>query len=125
MEEDDDYHLVAASCYIHLQEYAQAQEILTHILHRHPHNAKAIYMHAFCMRATGVASGSGSGSGVKGAIEGLTKIIEMRRGVEEDGKGGGKGKSSVVAVPVHRVYEMRGTLFYEINGGYGIKFDCV
>lgn len=64
--EDDDYYLVAATCYIRLQRYADAMQILEGVLDRSPNNYKALYNLAFCRRAEGSQ---------KDAIEGLTKVV--------------------------------------------------
>jgi tetratricopeptide (TPR) repeat protein len=66
--EDDDYYLVAATCYIRLQRYSDAMQILEGVLDRSPNNYKALYNLAFCRRAEGSQ---------KDAIEGLTKVITL------------------------------------------------
>jgi tetratricopeptide (TPR) repeat protein len=53
VEDDDDYQLVAATCYIRLNDFQSAIDILNFILKRSPDNQKALYNMAFCRRAFG------------------------------------------------------------------------
>ena len=64
--EDDDYQLVVATCYIRLKRYTDAVNVLEDILKRAPNNSKALYNLSFCRRAAGDQ---------KDAIEGLTKVL--------------------------------------------------
>lgn len=64
--EDDDYHMVVATCYIRLNKYDEALRLLQTVLDRSPNNYKALYHYAFCQRASGSQ---------KNAIEGLTKVL--------------------------------------------------
>lgn len=98
--EDDDYHMVAATCFIRLNRYNDAMRVLQHVLDRSPNNYKALYNYSFCQRASGSQ---------KDAIEGLTKIIAYSRPEMQSIATGS------LAVPIHRVYEMRGTLFHEMQ----------
>eukprot|EP00981_Chlorochromonas_danica_P004577 scaffold912_cov187-Ochromonas_danica.AAC.55 len=115
IDEDDDYQLVTATCYIRLNDYQSATNILEKVLARSPRNHKALYSLAFCRRAIGSQ---------REAIEGLTKIISMKdHGIyDEEGMSPKQQQqrnkhenTSLAAIPIHRVFEMRGTLFYEIN----------
>lgn len=56
---------MAATCYIRLQRYLDAKQILETVLQRSPENYKALYNLAFCRRAEGSQ---------KDAIEDLTKV---------------------------------------------------
>jgi tetratricopeptide (TPR) repeat protein len=107
--DDDDFHLVAATCHIRLQRYSNAMQILESVLERSPTNYKALYNLAFCRRAEGSQ---------KDAIEGLTKIISYSNNEIES------FTANTINVPIHRVYEMRGTLFHEVQGEIGILL-CV
>lgn len=114
VEEDDDYQLVAATCYIRSNNYAAATQVLETVLKRNPRNQKALYNMAFCRRACGSQ---------RDAIEGLSKIISMKNH-PSSGQAASPSRprdsisdrGHVSIIPLHRVYEMRGTLFYEING---------
>jgi tetratricopeptide (TPR) repeat protein len=108
--DDDDFHLVAATCYIRLQRYSDAMQILESVLERSPTNYKALYNLAFCRRAEGSQ---------KDAIEGLTKIISYSNNEIES------FTANTINVPIHRVYEMRGTLFHEVQGEMEIVVCCV
>jgi len=105
---DDDYKMVAASCMMRLNRYPEAQKLLEELLVRTPENYKAQYYLSFCQRAIGSQ---------RDAIEGLTKIIAFS---VPEGGGGENGNASSNAsqslnMPIHRVFEMRGTLFHEIQ----------
>lgn len=100
VDNDDDFHLMAATCLIRLRQHDQAVSILEKVLERSPNNLKAIYNLSFCRRASGYQ---------KDAIDGLTKIIAIS---QPDMAG---MTNTTLAVPIHRVYEMRGTLFHEIQ----------
>jgi len=63
--EDDDYYMAVATCYMRLNKYDEALHMLQTVLDRSPNNYKALYHHAFCQRASGSQ---------KHAIEGLTKV---------------------------------------------------
>ena len=63
--EDDDYQMVVATCYMKLNKYDEAMKILQQVLDRSPANFKALYHFSFCQRASGSQ---------KDAIEGLTKV---------------------------------------------------
>jgi tetratricopeptide (TPR) repeat protein len=63
--DDDDFYLVAATCYIRLQRYSDAVQVLEGVLERSPNNYKALYNLAFCRRAEGSQ---------KQAVEDLTKV---------------------------------------------------
>lgn len=77
VEEDDDYQLVAATCYIRLNDFQSAIDILDMVLRRSPQNQKALYNMAFCKRAHGSQ---------RDAIEGLSKVgsILCRHRVDEN-----------------------------------------
>ena len=63
--EDDDYHMVVATCYMRLNRYEEALRMLQQVLDRSPANYKALYHFSFCQRASGSQ---------KDAIDGLTKV---------------------------------------------------
>ncbi len=63
--EDDDYFMAAATCYMRLNKYDEALRMLQTVIDRSPNNFKALYHYAFCQRASGSQ---------KNAIEGLTKV---------------------------------------------------
>lgn len=65
VDDEDDFHLLAATCHIRLGRYKEAVAILEYVLHRSPDNHKAIYNLSFCKRAAG---------NQKEAIDGLTKV---------------------------------------------------
>lgn len=65
IDDDDDFHLLAATCLIRLHRYEEAVKILEYVLQRSPHNMKAVYNLSFCRRAEGYQ---------KDAIQGLTKV---------------------------------------------------
>eukprot|EP01034_Spumella_vulgaris_P021885 gene21885-27961_t len=98
--EDDDYQMVIATCYIRLNRFEDAIRVLQHVLDRSPNNFKALYNFSFCQRACGQQ---------KNAIEGLTKIISCTQSQIQS------MTSGVLSIPIHRVYEMRGTLFHEMQ----------
>lgn len=57
--------MVTSTCYIRLNDYQSATNILEKVLARSPQNHKALYSLAFCRRAIGSQ---------REAIEGLTKV---------------------------------------------------
>jgi len=63
--EDDDYFMAVATCYMRLNKYDEALQMLQTVLDRSPNNYKALYHYAFCQRASGSQTM---------AIEGLTKV---------------------------------------------------
>lgn len=67
--------MVAATCYIRLNQYSEALKVLQHILERDPEHSQALYHYAFCQRASGLQ---------RDAIEGLTKIIATSVSMEEN-----------------------------------------
>ena len=114
INDDDDFHLMAATCLIRLHRYDEAVKILEYILMRSPQNMKAMYNLSFCRRAEGYQ---------KDAIQGLTKIINST----QDSNGSNaldvfanmdnlqQQPTKPKSFPIHRVLEMRGTLFHEIQ----------
>jgi tetratricopeptide (TPR) repeat protein len=116
LSDDEDYELVTAACYIRLRKYEAAVVILEKLLARSPNNLKALYNLSFCRRAGGLQ---------KDAIADLSKVLLI---------GGiscslivsninvvqiismNKSETQQLAIPLHRVYEMRGTMFHEVQG---------
>eukprot|EP01035_Chromulina_nebulosa_P017430 gene17430-22982_t len=93
---DINYSLVVSTCYIRLKQFDQAIEIIQQVLEKSPNNEKALFQYSFCLREVGSR---------KNAIEELTKIIAYSD----------KGLISPLVIPIHRVYETRGTLLHEIQ----------
>eukprot|EP01038_Epipyxis_sp_PR26KG_P007639 gene7639-10398_t len=127
---DDDYQLVVATCYIRLLKYDEAIKVLQSILDRTPDNYKALYNYSFCQRANG---------NQRKAIESLTKIIadsgndlllssvsevkpfthnNSNKKLQVNGPSSDSSFSNV-NIPIHRVYEMRGTFFHELQVDLG------
>jgi len=67
-EEDDDYHLVASTCYLRLNEFDEARKILEKIIKKSPSNFKALYNLSYCKRIEGDS---------RNAIEELTKVSKI------------------------------------------------
>lgn len=96
---DEEFQLVHAVCLIRLNLFPEAMEILESLLQRNPQHERALYHQAYCQRGTGRKTD---------AIEGLTKIISFI----EDGCG---LTSSKLEIPVHFIYEARGSLFHDVQ----------
>lgn len=111
--------MVVATCFIRLNRYHDALDVLQKVIERSPNNAQALYHYSFCHRASGSQ---------KDAIESLTKIIaassassaaedpsaSSSASAAEDFTGSGH-RGIALALPMHKVYEMRGTLFHEVQ----------
>jgi tetratricopeptide (TPR) repeat protein len=133
-DKDQDFKLMVASCLIRLQRYEEAVAVLETVLQDAPEHVEAMYQLSFCRRAAG---------NQRDAIEQLTKIIAINRNGHSHiniGDGNEIGEDGILALNItapanttgsrtaangkkyrqmdhiHRVYEMRGTLFHEMQG---------
>lgn len=97
--------MVVATCLIRLNRYNDALDVLKKVIERSPNNAQALYHYSFCHRASGSQ---------KDAIDSLTKIIASSDTQSEDFTGSAH-RGIALALPMHKVFEMRGTLFHEVQ----------
>jgi tetratricopeptide (TPR) repeat protein len=98
---EEKYLLVASSCCIRLNKCTDALVFLKRVLSLNPNNENALYQLSYCERNIGKP---------KDAIEGLTKIIKLANCDIGDSTG-----KTGISIPIHRIYETRGTLFHEIQ----------